>query len=105
MLKVLSALNEAQARWFVAREVLARAETHLSELHRSLERTLREAERQRTQLAGALDEARIAAVDARRATTDAEREAAKARDDAERALRRARTEADELILQARRARG
>jgi DNA mismatch repair protein MutS2 len=83
--------------------VLDRAESHLSELHRSLERTLREAERQRTELAGALDEARISAADARRVTADAEREAAKARDDADRALHRARTEADELILQARRA--
>ncbi|HUQ41002.1 MAG TPA: endonuclease MutS2 [Candidatus Limnocylindrales bacterium] len=83
--------------------VLGRAESHLSELHHSLERTLREAERERTQLAGALDEARIAAEDARRAATDAEREAAKMRDDADRALQRAKTEADELLLQARRA--
>jgi DNA mismatch repair protein MutS2 len=83
--------------------VLGRAESHLSELHRSLERTLREAERHRTELAGALDEARIAAEDARRATGDAEREAAKVRDDAERAMRRAKAEADELLLQARRA--
>src|SRR5581483_11449212 len=45
--------------------VLRRAESHLSELHRSLERTLREAERQRTELAGALDSARIAAEHAR----------------------------------------
>jgi DNA mismatch repair protein MutS2 len=85
------------------RGVLDRAESHLSELHRSLERTLREAERQRTELAGTLDEARIAAEDARRATADAEREASKVRDDAERAVRRARAEADELLLQARRA--
>jgi DNA mismatch repair protein MutS2 len=83
--------------------VLDRAESHLSELHRSLERTLREAERQRTELAGTLDEARIAAEDARRVTADAERDAAKVRDDAERAVRRARVEADELLLQARRA--
>jgi DNA mismatch repair protein MutS2 len=85
------------------RGVLERAESHLSELHRSLERTLREAERQRTELAATLDEARITTADARRVTLDAEREAAKVRDDAERALRRARTEADELLLQARRA--
>jgi DNA mismatch repair protein MutS2 len=71
-------------------EVLGRAEAHLSELHRSLERTLREAERHRTDLAGALDEARIAAEDARRATAEAERDAAKAREEGERALRRAR---------------
>jgi len=83
--------------------VLERAESHLSELHRSLERTLREAERQRTELASALDEARIASEDARRVTADAEREAAKVRDDADRALRRAKTEADDLLLQARRA--
>jgi DNA mismatch repair protein MutS2 len=91
------------SRLGLERPVLDRAESHLSELHRSLERTLREAERQRTELAASLDEARIAAADARRATTDAEREAAKARDDAERGLRQARAEADELILQARRA--
>ena len=83
--------------------VLERAESHLSELHRSLEKTLREAERQRTELAGALDEARIAAEDARRTTADAERTADKVREDAERAMRRARAEADELLLQARRA--
>ena len=83
--------------------VLERAESHLSELHRSLERTLREAERRRTELASALEDARVASEDARRATADAEREAAKIRDDAERALRRARTEADELLLQTRRA--
>jgi DNA mismatch repair protein MutS2 len=91
------------SRLGLERPVLDRAESHLSELHRSLERTLREAERHRTELAASLDEARIAAADARRATTDAEREAAKAREDAERGLRRARAEADELILQARRA--
>jgi DNA mismatch repair protein MutS2 len=83
--------------------VLGRAESHLSELHRSLEKTLREAERQRTELAGALDEARIAAEDARRATHEAQRDALKARDDAGRALSMAKLEADELILQARRA--
>ncbi|HZP96024.1 MAG TPA: endonuclease MutS2 [Candidatus Limnocylindria bacterium] len=83
--------------------VLRRAESHLSELHRSLERTLREAERQRTELAGALDSARIAAEDARRAAADAERESAKLREEAARTLRRARAEADELLLQARRA--
>lgn len=83
--------------------VLGRAESHLSELHKSLEKTLREAERHRTELAGAVDEARIAAEDARRATTEAERDALKSRDDAERALSRAKTEADELLLQARRA--
>ena len=48
------------------RGVLARAETHLSDLHRSLERTLREAERHRTELSSALEEARVAAEDARR---------------------------------------
>src|SRR5439155_516840 len=69
------------------RDVLDRAESHLSELHRSLERTLREAERQRTELASTLDEARIAAEDARRATSGAEREAARVREDAEGALR------------------
>src|SRR5919201_2078441 len=85
------------------RGVLERAESHLSELHGSLERTLREAEGPRTELASALDEARVAAADARRVTSDAEREAQKIRDDAERALRRARAEADELLLQTRRA--
>jgi DNA mismatch repair protein MutS2 len=85
------------------RAVLGRADAHLSELHRSLERTLREAERQRTELTARLEEARVAAADAQAATADAERDAARARDDAERALRRARAEADELILQARHA--
>ena len=33
MLKVLSALNEAQARWFVAREVLARGRGGLRAMH------------------------------------------------------------------------
>ena len=42
----------ALARLGLERDVLARAETHLSELHHSLERTLREAERQRTELEG-----------------------------------------------------
>ena len=84
-------------------EVLAIAETHLSELHRSLERTLREAERQRTELASSLEEARVAVVDATKVMTQAETEADKVREQAREALRRARTEADELILQARRA--
>src|SRR5438093_2856302 len=43
------------------RSVLTRAAAHLSDLHHSLERTLREAERQRTELAAALEEARAAA--------------------------------------------
>src|SRR5207237_2190806 len=85
------------------RDVLRRADTHLSELQRCLERTLREAERQRTELSAALEEARVAVADAARATSDAEHDAARARDEAQRALRRARAEADELILQARRA--
>jgi len=83
--------------------VLARAEAHLSELHRSLERTLREAERHRTELSSSLEEARVAAEDARRLTEEARREATRIRDEAERAARRARTEADELLLQSRRA--
>jgi DNA mismatch repair protein MutS2 len=85
------------------RSVLVRADAHLSELHRSLERTLLEAERQRTELSTALEEARISAADAAGATADAQQEAEKLRDDAQRALRRARAEADELLLQARRA--
>ena len=87
----------------LASEVLGKAETHLSELHRSLERTLREAERQRTELASSLEEARVAVADATRVMTAAEREAEKVREQARDALKRARTEADELILQARRA--
>ena len=83
--------------------VLRRADAHLSELHRSLERTLLEAERQRTELDTALEEARISAADAAEATAGAQREADRLRDDAQRALRRARSEADELLLQARRA--
>ena len=83
--------------------VLAKAETHLSELHRSLERTLREAERQRTELAASLEEARVAAVDATNVMSQAEAEADKVRERATEALRRAKAEADDLILQARRA--
>ena len=85
------------------RSVLGRADTHLSELHRSLERTLLEAERQRTELGSALEEARVSAADAAEATVEARREADRVRDEAQRALRRARAEADELLLQARRA--
>jgi DNA mismatch repair protein MutS2 len=91
------------SRLGLARDVLGRADAHLSELHRSLERTLREAERQRTELAAALEEARVAVTDAANASSAAEREAARVRENAERTLRRARAEADELILQARRA--
>ncbi len=83
--------------------VLAKAETHLSELHRSLERTLREAERQRTELAASLEEARVAAVDASKVMSQAEAEADKVREQARESLRHAKAEADELILQARRA--
>jgi DNA mismatch repair protein MutS2 len=85
------------------KSVLARADTHLSELHRSLERTLLEAERQRTELSSALEEARVSAADAANANAGAQREAERVRDEAQRALRRARAEADELLLQARRA--
>jgi len=85
------------------RSVLTRADAHLGELHRSLERTLLEAERQRTELGTALEEARLSAADAAVAKTEAVREADRFRDDAQRALRRARAEADELLLQARRA--
>ena len=83
--------------------VLTRAESHLSELHRSLERTLREAERHRTDLSAALEEARMSSEDARRLTEEARREAERILGEAERSARRARTEADELILQSRRA--
>src|SRR5205814_2106531 len=55
------------------RSVLGRADTHLSELHRSLERTLLEAERQRTELGSALEEARVSAADAAEATVRAPR--------------------------------
>jgi DNA mismatch repair protein MutS2 len=91
------------ARLGLAQDVLGRAETHLSDLHRSLERTLREAERQRTELASSLEEARVAAVDATNVMAQAEGEAEKVREQAREALKRARTDADELILQARRA--
>ncbi len=91
------------SRLGLSADVLERAGTHLSELHRSLERTLREAERKRTELAASLEEARVAAVDAAQAGAAAEREAAAVRDRAAEALRRARNEADELLLQARRA--
>jgi len=87
----------------LAQEVLGRAETHLSDLHRSLERTLREAERHRTELASSLEEARIATVDATKAMAQAEGEAERIREQARESLKRARADADELILQARRA--
>ncbi|MBI2772974.1 MAG: Smr/MutS family protein, partial [Chloroflexi bacterium] len=83
--------------------VLARAESHLSELHRSLERTLREAERARTDLSEQVEGARVAAVDAQRALDEARREADRLREEARDQLRRARAEAEEVLLQARRA--
>ena len=91
------------ARLGLDRDVLAKAETHLSDLHRSLERTLREAERQRTELASALEEARVAEADARTVMSQAEHQAEQAREQGREALKRARAEAEELILQARRA--
>ena len=91
------------ARLGLDKNVLARAESHLSDLHRSLERSLREAERHRTDLSSALEEARVAAEDARRLTDEARREAARIRDEAERSARRSRTEVDDLLLQSRRA--
>ncbi len=84
-------------------EVLALAEGHLSELHRSLERTLREAERQRTALASSLEEQRVAAADAHSVTAAATVEAEGLLEEARAALRHARAEADEVILGARRA--
>ena len=84
-------------------EVLERAERHLGDLHRSLERTLREAERQRTALAASLEEARVAGAAATTAAAAVEREADGVRRQATEVLRRARAEAEELILQARRA--
>ena len=84
-------------------EVLAIAERHLGDLHRSLERTLREAERQRTALAASLEEARVAGAEAAEAAAAVEREADGVRRQAADVLRRARAEAEELILAARRA--
>ena len=84
-------------------EVLEIAERHLGDLHRSLERTLREAERQRTALAVSLEEARVAGADAEKSAVAAEREADAVRRQATDVLRRARADAEELILQARRA--
>jgi DNA mismatch repair protein MutS2 len=83
--------------------VLARAETHLSDLHRSLERTLREAERQRTELAAALEQARVAGADATAVASQAAREAERVREEAREAARRVRAEAEDVLLQARRA--
>ena len=91
------------SRLGLARGVLERAESHLSELHRSLEKTLREAERARTGLAQELDAARSATATAQRALEDAGREADRIREEARQALRRARAEADDVLLQARRA--
>jgi DNA mismatch repair protein MutS2 len=83
--------------------ILERAQEHLSDLHRSLERTLREAERARTDLAQQLESARITTADAQRALDDAKREAARIAEEARAALRRARAEAEDVLLQARRA--
>jgi DNA mismatch repair protein MutS2 len=91
------------SRLGLAREILERAETHLSELHRSLEKTLREAERARTDLAARLEEARVTAAGAQRTLDEARREADRIRDEAREQLRRARSEAEEVLLQARRA--
>ncbi|MGH2379488.1 MAG: endonuclease MutS2, partial [Candidatus Limnocylindria bacterium] len=79
--------------------VLERAGAHLSELHRSLERTLREAERARTDLAERLEAARLAATDSEDALAGSRREAEAIRDDAREQLRRAMTEAEEVLLQ------
>jgi len=84
-------------------KVLEIAERHLGDLHRSLERTLREAERQRTALAASLEEARVAGAEAAEAAAAVEREADGVRRQATDVLRRARAEAEELILAARRA--
>ncbi|HEY8656755.1 MAG TPA: endonuclease MutS2, partial [Candidatus Limnocylindria bacterium] len=91
------------ARLGLGPEVLRVAERHLGDLHRSLERTLREAERQRTALAASLEEARVAGAEAAAAAAAVEREADGVRRQATDVLRRARAEAEELILQARRA--
>src|SRR5437899_3200732 len=91
------------SRLGLAKDVLGKAELHLTDLHRSLERTLREAERQRTELAASLEEARVAQADATKVMSQAEREAEKIREEGRQALKRAKSEADELILQARRA--
>jgi DNA mismatch repair protein MutS2 len=91
------------SRLGLAPAILERAQEHLSDLHRSLERTLREAERARLGLAQELEEARIAAADAQRALDDARRQAERIREEAGAQLRRARAEADDVLLQARRA--
>ncbi|MBI2983067.1 MAG: endonuclease MutS2, partial [Chloroflexi bacterium] len=91
------------SRLGLSASILERAQTHLSELHRSLERTLREAERARTDLAQQLESARITTADAQRALDDARREADRIAEEARAQLRRARAEADDVLLQARRA--
>lgn len=91
------------SRLGLARDVLDRAEAHLSDLHRSLERTLREAERQRIDLAASMEEARVAQADAQAALQEARREAARLRREAADDALRARRESEEVVLQARRA--
>jgi len=91
------------SRLGLSEAILERAQTHLSELHRSLERTLREAERARTDLARQLDSARITTADAQRALAGAQRDAERIREEARAQLRRARAEAEDVLLQARRA--
>ena len=87
----------------LSRAVLDEAEGHLSELHRTLERTLREAESERSGLALAREqltaEARRALEEQRRAEAERHRLLEEARAE----IDRARREAEEVILQARRA--
>lgn len=83
--------------------VRGEAEQHLSELHRSLETTLREAERQRLVLAEAQErlaaELERAQEERRAAEVERRRTLAEARAE----LERAGQQAEELVLQARRA--
>src|SRR6266508_1847816 len=78
------------SRLGLSASILERAQAHLSELHHSLERTLREAERTRTDLAQQLESARITTADAQRALDDARREADRIAEEARAQLRRAR---------------
>ena len=85
------------------RAVLDEAQGHLSELHRTLERTLHEAETERRRLA--LEREQLA-TETRRAADDSRHAAAERRrllDEARAEIDRARREAEEILLQARRA--
>ncbi len=83
--------------------VLGEASQHLSELHRSLEHTLREAERERLALAEAQERVAQEVSRAAEERRGAETERSRVVNEARAELERARREAEELLLKTRRA--